>query len=330
MRVNEVVEIINGHLLNDPEISSFGNITSSLQKVCSGSLFIATNQDDAKEAIKLGAYGILFEDGDLQIIDDECAWIRVDSLQDATTRLIRYKLLSRNIAFFYLKNIEFEIAKELATDPTLSFLDGDHSEFLEITQKQGIQKIITNNSALLDIPLEYISSIIPDHEPFKIISCTLFDSKIYFDSKRYTLSLPSIFLGYLSSVITLFLNEGIYFSLGNFESISYLQPIFITSKGIRCPYGQSGRVLLAEKRQDHFQYYADYIKENAKWAKICLFVPSTKSDLFPECMTYEDTDSLLESLENYSFNFALILGIDTAFLVNHLPTSQEEKSLFND
>lgn len=330
MRINEVVEIVYGNLLNQPQISYFENIATQLTQIVRGSLFVAINPSDVNKAIELGAYGILFEDGEIQIIDEECAWIRVDSLQDAITRLIRYRLLVGNISIYYLKNIEFEIAQEISTDPTLYFLKGGFSDFLETTQKQGVQKIITNNPALLEIPLEYTQSILPESDPFKIISCTLFDSKIYFDSKRYTLSLPSIFLGYLSSVITLFLNEEIYFSLGNFEGISYLKPIFVTSKGLLCPYGQSGRVLLAEKHEAHFKYYSSYIMENAKWAKIASFVPIEFVSLFPQAIPYKDIDSLLELLGSHQYNFALILGIDSGFLLENLPKSNEEMSLFDE
>ncbi|WP_051420555.1 hypothetical protein [Helicobacter pametensis] len=330
MRVNAVAEIVNGNLLNQPPISHFENITTQITHVMRGTLFICTKESDAREAIMLGAYGILFEDGDLQVIDEECAWIKVDSLQDAITRLIRYKLLSRNISVIYLKNIEYEIAKEITTDPTLDFLQGGYSDFLESTQKQGIQKIITNNTALLEVPLEFTRSILPDNEPFKIISCTLFDSKIYFDSKRYTLSLPSIFLGYLSSVITLFLNEGIYFSLEYFKSIPYLKPIFIAANNLLCPHGQSGRVLLAEEQQEHFRFYASYLQENAKWAKIAFFVPQSKIFLFPDALSYTDSDSLFEAIKNTKFNFALILGVNSAFLLDHLQNSAIESSLFDD
>ncbi len=330
MRINDVVEITHANLLNEPEISSFANITTQLKNVLRGSLFIAHNKHDIQEAIAQGAYGVIFEDGDLKIIDEECAWIKVDSLQDAITRLIRYKLLSSDISVIYFKNIEFEIAKEILTDPRVEFLQGGYADFLECTQKQGVQKIITNNPKLLEIPLDHLEGMIPENEPFKIISCTLFDSKIYFDSKRYTISLPSIFLGYLASVITLLANEGICFSLAHFEGISYLKPIFIDQKGLICPYGQSGRVLLAEEQIEHFKYYTTYLMENAKWAKICFFVPEDKYDLFPQTIPYQSLENLLTNLEQYAFNFALILGAKSADLIQKLPQSQEETSLFDN
>lgn len=329
MRVNDTIEIINANLLNQPEISAFGNITTSLQRVSNGSLFIANNNHDAQEAINQGAYGIIFEDEQIQITQNECAWIKVDSLEDAITRLIRYLILSNNLTIIYLKKIEFEIAKEIITDPRVALLQGGYTEFLECVQNQGVQTIITNNTKLLKIPLEHLEGMIPEHEPFKVISCTLFDSKIYFDSKRYTLSLASIFLPYLASVLTLFENEKIFFSLGHFESIPYFKPIFINHKGFACPYGQSGRVLLAEEQNKHFKYYADYVTQNAKWARISFFVPKEQEDSFPQAICYDDPQKLPALLEKYPFNFALILGISSEFLEEILPVLDEEIGLFD-
>lgn len=331
MRISEVVEIANATLINQPQISHFNLITAHLGSVVRESLFIAKNQEESQKAIALGAYGIIFEDGDLEVIDEECAWLKVDSLQDAMIRLIRYKLLSSSISVIYLKNIEFEIAKEIATDPTLEFLYGGYADFLESIQKQGIKKIITNNPMILEIPLDITRSVIPEVEPFKIISCTLFDSKIYFDSKRFTLSLPSIFLGYLASVIWLFENEGISFSLNYFEHIPYFRPLFVTPKNELCGYGQSGRVLLAERDPHHFQYYVDYIQENAKWAKVMFFIP--KRLQLQSCPSpsifYDQEKDLLPLISQYRFNFALVLGVGSDFFLENLKDSHKEASLFD-
>lgn len=330
MRINEVVEIAHATLINQPQISHFNHITAYLGNVVRESLFIAKNQEESKKAIALGAYGIMFEDGDLQVIDEECAWIKVDSLQDAITRLIRYKLLSSGIGMIFCKKIEFEIAKEIATDPRVDFCEGGYMDLLESIQKQGIKKVITSNAMLLEIPLDFVKSAIPEVEPFKIISCTLFDSKIYFDSERFTLSLPSLFLGYLASMMHLFQNEGIAFSLHHFESIPHLKPIFISPNHSLCAYGQSGRVLLAEEDPKHFEHYAHYILENAKWAKVVFFIPSSLDFDFQPCVTYQQKEDLFSVLAQHRFNFALILGVNSQFLIENLKASPKEASLFDE
>lgn len=332
MRINEVIEIVHATLINQPRISYFCNITARLEEVGRETLFLARDQASSQEAIALGAYGIIFEDGALEVIDEECAWFKVDSLLDALTRLIRYKLLSRGISVIFLKQIEFEIAQEISTDVRVEFLRGGYDDFLSSTQKPCIEKIITNNPILLNVPLDVTEGIIPEVEPFKIISCTLFDSKIYFDSKRFTLSLPSIFLGYLASVIRLFENEQIVFSLSHFEHICYFRPLFVTPQNTLCAYGQSGRVLLAEEDANRFDCYATYLLENAKWAKMLFFLPrQSASSLSPyPFVSYEDKEELLPLIAEHRFNFALILGVGSEFLLQRLKDPLREASLFDE
>lgn len=332
MRINEIVEIIHGTLLNNPPLSSFENITANLARVQRGSLFIATTPESAKEAIALGAYGIVFEDGDMPMIDNEVAWIRVDLLQDAMTRYIRHKLLIQQIRVIFFEKIEFSIAQEIVVDESVALVSGGYADLLEMIQNPLISKIITCNPQLLEISLEYIEGSYVEHKPFKLISYTLFDSKIYFDSQRYVLPLPSLFLEQLASVITLTQSEEIAISLDHFQSIPYFGPHFIDARGNLCKFGQSGKVLIAERDLESFKKYSAYLLHNAKWAKISLFVPTQFLEIFSsiaQCVGYESEEELLVSLKE-TFHFGIILGVDEDFITQNFTQEQEGAGLFDD
>lgn len=332
MRINEIVEIIHGTLLNNPPLSSFENITANLARVQRGSLFIATTPESAKEAIALGAYGIVFEDGDMPMIDNEVAWIRVDLLQDAMTRYIRHKLLIQQIRVIFFEKIEFSIAQEIVVDESVALVSGGYADLLEMIQNPLISKIITCNPQLLEISLECIEGSYVEHKPFKLISYTLFDSKIYFDSQRYVLPLPSLFLEQLASVITLTQSEEIAISLDHFQSIPYFRPHFIDARGNLCKFGQSGKVLIAERDLESFKKYSAYLLHNAKWAKISLFVPTQFLEIFSsiaQCVGYESEEELLVSLKE-TFHFGIILGVDEDFITQNFTQEQEGAGLFDD
>lgn len=331
MRINELIGIIQGTLLNDPPLSYFENFTTNLAKVVRGTLFIATTQEDAQEAIALGAYGIVFEDGEIGMIDNEIAWIKVDSLQDSITRFIRYQLLSQQIRLVYLSLIEFEIAEQITQDSEVGFLRGGYADFLELTQTP-VSKIITNDKLFLELSFDYTESISPSVQPFRVISYTLFDTKIYFNSERYTIGLPSLFLDSLSCVIEVLQTEEIEFRLENFESITPLKPNFISSQGTLCKYGQSGRVVIAEQNFEAFKQYATYITLNAKWAKILFFVPEEYFEIFEQIaptMSYKNPQELLELYKTQNYNFGLTLGINQDFLTTHLQPTQTQTNLFD-
>lgn len=332
MRINEIVEIIHGNLINNPSISSFENITTNLARVQRGSLFIATTPESAKEAIALGAYGIVFEDGDMPMIDNEVAWIRVDLLQDAITRFIRHRLLIQQIGMIYFGEIEFAIAKEIVEDEQVALVSGGYADALEAIESSHLKKIITSNPKLAELSFECTQGSYVENKPFKLISYTLFDSKIYFDSQRYTLPLPSLFLEQLASVITLTQAEEITISLAHFQSIPYFKPNFIDTKGHLCKYGQSGKVLIAEADLENFKKYSAYILANARWAKTSLFIPQKYYEIFApiaQCVGYETQEELLESLKE-NFHFGLILGVDESFITQNFKEIQEGAGLFDD
>ena len=332
MRINEIAEIIHGNLLNNPPLSAFENVTTNLAKVQRGSLFIATTPQSAKEAIALGAYGIVFEDGDMPMIDNEVAWIRVDLLQDAITRFIRFHLLMRNISLIYLSNIEFDIAKEIINDEYTCILDGGYGDLLEVIQRENLKNLILKNSTLLELSLEEIPVRRPENMPFRVISCTLFDSKIYFNSQRNIIPLPSVFLNNLATVIEMCQSQDIHISLEKFEGIPHLKPNFVDSKNHLCKFGQTGRVIIAEEDLNAFKEYSGYILANAKWAKIALFVPQKYYEIFSAvatCYAYSNPQNLLKELER-PYNFAIILGVSDDFLLDNLKYQPEVAGLFDD
>ncbi|WP_304382711.1 hypothetical protein [uncultured Helicobacter sp.] len=65
MRVNEVVEITKGVLLNTPSIAMFSRIICHLEKIEKGDLYIALDEEATSyhitQAIQAGAYGVICE-----------------------------------------------------------------------------------------------------------------------------------------------------------------------------------------------------------------------------------------------------------------------------
>ena len=87
MRIDTIVNLVDGELVNSGYISEINQFSNNLKKVKRENLFISNDIEEIKEAIKKGAYGVLFSK-DINIIDDEIAWIKVDNIQDALFRLL--------------------------------------------------------------------------------------------------------------------------------------------------------------------------------------------------------------------------------------------------
>ena len=113
MKINSIIDIIDGELLNTPSISFIYSFKTDVSKVKEGDLFIAYNLDDVQVAIQKGAFAIILQNI-YPIIDKEIAWIKVADLNTSLIKLFRYKLAHFNLDAFYCNDISFEFFKTLS------------------------------------------------------------------------------------------------------------------------------------------------------------------------------------------------------------------------
>lgn len=330
MRISEVLEITRADLLNRPAISAFSGISTRIDGLKRGELFLARNNTLIDEALYKGAYGVIFS-GQITMHDEEIAWLRVDSVAEATLRFCRYILMSGNTKVVLLSKIEWKIAKNLAHGKELLFFNGDSLELLEVLQKDNYEWIFFCDEVFERVAPSVIRAEIPSIEPFGVIAHTLFESRIRYEEQLITLPLPRIFLKPLSSVVSLFKTYGIEFDIVNFEAIDALFPCFLNTRNKITKQGQSNRVVIAEMDFDSFGQYITYLTLNARWARILFLVPQPYFELFENIghtKSYSSKEELLRLIEHEEYNFALALGVNLAFLQERLKEARQEASLF--
>lgn len=329
LKVTQIVELTQGELNNQPIIDRFSHIALDLFSLRRGGLFFAINPDEIEQAVALGAYGIIYENF-AQMIDPEIAWIKVNNIQESIARLTRYILLHRHIEVFYLKPIELEIFKQICNDDRVLVYNNDMIEFLDsLSRKENIQIIISGDENFLNKAIELQRAIIPQEKPLSIHIATLFDMRIYYKLLQFHLRLPALFFDSLCSVVHLCQTYEIGFDLMRFEEIASVMPVFVDSVPNLLEYGQSERVLIAQKELSLFREYSDYIAQNGKWGKLLLFVPKNFDFEFKHSVEfYDSTQNLLRLLGDRNFNFGLILGIDKNGLLSLLDRPYVQPSLF--
>ncbi|TLD81058.1 hypothetical protein LS68_006230 [Helicobacter sp. MIT 05-5293] len=333
MKINEAVEITKGNLLTSPSIASFSRIILDINHIQKGDLFLAFNPEEIPLAIESGAYGIISCSS--QPLDQEIAWIVVQDMSDCLTRLIRYKLLAKNITLVSLSPIEEAIAKEIIIDHKVAFFDGDLRAFLEFLNQDQLTFIVVHHQDILDLSFEVLNAHKPKNRPFLILTHNLFDATIFYASTHYRINLPSLFLGELSAVLTLCESKSIAVDINKFKHISYFKPNFLNAYGKLIDFGQASKVAIAEEDIEQFKRYMAYIANNATWGKILFLVPIVYVDLFSQIAqthAYSNEKELCDYLHKENFNFALVLGINDAKLVDALtifskPT--DEPNLFS-
>ncbi|BDB63946.1 hypothetical protein T36_0393 [Helicobacter cinaedi] len=326
MRVNEVAEIAQGKLLNSPSIAEFSRIICHIEQIQRGDVFIANDSTQIPKAIESGAYGIIYDNPKMEITDSEIAWILVENIADSLIRLIRYKLLAKNVMTISLSPIEEAIAKEIIDDASVKFSSHSLEDIIELLNDE-VSFIITHNQNVLDISFEVISSSVPSQRPFLLLSHTLFDSTIFYKSTHYRINLPKIFFNELSSVLSLCENRQISHDMSRFKHIPYFKPNFLNAFGKVIEYGQAAKVAIAEEDIEQFKKYMAYIANNAAWGKFLFLVPLVYLELFnqiAQTFAYSTQEELCEYIRTQNFNFALVLGINDDTLTDALNTNHKQ------
>ena len=111
MTIENLSRLVEGELLTSPCVSSIKNIEFSSKRVKPCDAFFYTGIEDLKEAVKNGAYAVIFDKDDIEILDKEIAWIKVKSLKRALIRILRFHLREKAIKVFWANEIVSSIIK---------------------------------------------------------------------------------------------------------------------------------------------------------------------------------------------------------------------------
>jgi len=297
MRIENIVNITDGDLINEGYIKDILEFNDEVKKVKRESLFISNNIDDIKEAIKKGAYAILFSK-DIEIIDEEIAWIRVDDLNEALLKLLKYKLLNKTL--YYTDKITLQIIKSINRDKRLAILDKIkakylNNEYIYITSQERIK----NLSANVEI-LEKTAEI-------KLIHTTIFISDIMYKNQKYSLIFPSLYKNELQKGLYFFENLELAYHLKDIRLNRFI-PQFINSRYEKVEFGRTERVVIQGIKKDkYFIKELNYIFEKIQYAKVKFYDENNLNDFYKD-----------------NFNFAVLIDCEVELKEKQL----KEESLF--
>lgn len=338
-KVQDIVEIINGELINSPAIGGFSGYCTKLENIKRGSLFFAAHPRDIEPALEKGAFGIVFDKFlQTRLNDDEIAWVKVESIQDAIIRLARFELLARSIRVIATNPTQYLIAKSLIHSKSVLFFDESPIDLLDVVEEVRPAIIIAKSQQVLDLALEPIPCETPEQLPFELITpMSMFEIKFYYKLYSYKISLPCVFVPELAAVVDLCLREHIECDFAHFEPSSTLLPISLTNDARILSFGQSSRVIIPTNDEEIFMRHGEFLSKEAKWAKVVVFVPTILDDeqgfyaLYNQrnnhplqAIRYDSSNELPLLLKTTEYNFGLIFGISTQGLVFVLSQTPQE------
>ncbi|MCW8839309.1 MAG: hypothetical protein OQK11_11465 [Thiovulaceae bacterium] len=317
MRLENLLALTHASLKSDPCVSNFENIIFNVNKVNRGDLFIVKNIQDIPEAIKNGAYGIFYE-SPTEILDNEIAWIQTDNIDDALKRLLRFRLIEKEVIAYECNEIVLKLAMNCSTDNHFIVVYGDTQELFKKLWH------IENRSTILFSPTLNDQRLFANKKPapstssqeITIIEKTLFETSFIYENKYYERQLISpFFIPYLQELFNIFKSLKVNYKLKKFTTIEHFEAVFTNKNFEIKEFGTSNNVLIFESNINLMEVEIDYLQNHATWANIIYILPYTTS-IKPDENTYlyKEKDEILNILKENKFNFAFIAGVDKGIL----------------
>ena len=333
MRLENVLALTDGKLINTPFVKQFTTLAFDASRVKRGDLFVAFDETGIEEAILNGAYGLLF-DKPTQIRDNEIAWIKVYDLEDALTRLLRFRLIEKDIVVYECNEVILKLALQVHTEASFIVLSGTTESIIK-----DLWEMDTKTTLLfcpLITPKELFTQVkqIPSFslESITIMEQTLFESSFIYKNVFYERqAISPFFIPYLEKLFHLFSSLDINFRLKKFVPIEHFEAVFTNKKFEIKEFGTSDKVLIFEKNCELVKDEVSYLQHKASWGKIIFLIPSLHSENFDaleNVYIYKHKNEILQLLRLHDFHFALIAGVDKSILSKPL-ASQAQISLFD-
>ena len=323
MRLENVLALTHGTVVNEPFVKTFENIVFDASRVKRGDLFIAFDEESIESAVLNGAYGVLF-DKPTQISDREIAWIKVQDINDALQRLLRFKLIDKEITVYECNQIVLKLALQVMSEPNFIALSGDIKSIVKQLWDLPSKSTVLFSPALT--PKEIftdVKSITTSIEPINIVEQTLFETSFIYDNIFYERQLISpFFMPYLEELLHLFKTLKINFRLRKFTPIDHFEPVFTNKNFEIKEFGTSDKVLIFESITHLIDSEIAFLRKQANWANIIFVLPFQENRSYEEnadIHTYKNKKEILEILKSNSFHFALVVGVDKSILSKPMP-----------
>lgn len=296
VKIDSIVRISGGVLLNSPLIDSIVHINIYASKVGTGDLFIDINSSSKEREIAIdnGAYCILSASL-LTISDEEIAWISVDSLEKSIIKLARFYVASKSIRFISLLNIQYELLKFLHVEQRIKPLSSLYCEALmQIVKSENDTLFFAVQNSFLNMIKPDVKKLATKIEPEQIFENGLFCSSFIYKGKYIKDSrLSSFFAPYLCSLMEYLDSLNIEFRVKNFNNLKHFYPQFVTSDMTKSDFGATRRAVIFESELTLFYEELVYLKKRV-----------TKELL----VSFTCRDRAIKEIPTIEFRYALIYG----------------------
>ena len=328
MHIENLLNIINGETINSPKVKKVESATIYPSKVDMGDLFFACNKEDVQKAVENGAYAIVFEGDKPKITDKEIAYIKVDSIKEATIKFLRYILVQKKSQIYYFEDIEVSLFKQITTKKSsiYTILSDNWQKSFESILNSDFEIFITTN-------LEDAKNLSPNYKSLVnlangyIISDSLLKTTFKIDKYIYqNMDIAPFFVDNLRKVVYFCKEREIEYDINRVKYTKEFKPIYIDKNLNALPKGGSEKVLIFTNSLKVINSSIEYLKREGKWIKsIVLTPPKTKLESISRPTWYNSLDEVKDILKNEHFHYAFCYKLNIQDVITN---SKEYPALF--
>lgn len=329
MKIDDILNLTEGTLTNQPQIHAIESATTFPSKVGEGDLFFAHRAEEIAIAVANGAYAIVYEEENTEILDPEIAWIKVDSVKESAYRLLRYVLLSKEADFYLLDKHEMSLLRMILTHKgNITFLHNDWNKAFEQILNGAGHLFVGADEALMKLIKPESLRLTKQADGYPV-SDTLFKSTFRIDKYVYQdIKLIPFHLDYLLRVVYLCQSHDLPYAIDRLQYTKHFMPLYIDNNLHTVSQGASDKVLIFTDDLINVVRARDYVRYQTTWVKsIVLTPPKTKVDNVDRPHWFTRVEEAREILTSIHYNYAFIYSLDKE-VFKSFETNKEDQGLF--
>jgi len=299
-KIDSIVRISGGVLLNTPSVNSIEDIKISSKSVKRGDLFIDINSsnEEIEEAVENGAYCILT--GLIpKISDEEIAWVSVKKLEKSLIKLARFYATQKNFKFIPLLDVQYSLAKSLHIEERAKLLSNIPSEALiQILKSEKKALFFVVQSSFIESVDPTIKQLPTTIKPDQIFEYGIFHTSfVYKERFIKDIRLSSFFIPYLCSLIEYLDNLKVKFKIENFNNFEHFYPQFVTSRLEKSDFGSTRRVIIFESNFELYKKELEYLYKRVDKKLIIKNIEELKNREFRYALIHGKKEKFEELIE---------------------------------
>lgn len=313
MNISSLNELLQTQVINEGSPSSVLGFARKLSQLKNGYAFFSNDDEEIKEAVKLGAFVIVSEK-DCEIIDKEVFYLQAKSLKKSIAKLLRFLSEEKKIEFLLCKGLELDFCEAFG----VKVLSGELLEDFDTL-------ISVKNSAFFafddeDYLLQFcaLCDKIAEFKEAKITYNSLFYSQIQLENdKIFKLKLCFAYAQIFANFANFMALKGKK-NILNEKKLNFYQVFFIDNTNTIKDFGKTSRAFITVQDRRHFAFLSEAL------ANVRGFVIADRENLFCD-FAYRE----LAELKGFtSFRYCLVQADENEFKAT-FSEEKNEKSLFD-